>query len=312
MDISICITAYNLEKYIQECLESVLSQEFSGSFEIVIVNDNSSDKTEEIILHIQKTHPKGNLIRYFKNTPNIGYVENTLVSFERATGKYIAVLDGDDYFIDPKKLQKQFDFLENHPDFTAVSGDSLVIYEDSGISSHSFSAHKGMELGKENLTDPMISQTSTLFFRKEMLRDDFPTQILSADRCLYLLAGCFGKLKVLEDQLSAYRQFSLSLSKNVAYDRLKLDFNIIPFIKKYNPEYRTSSLKRYFYYTLMSYSNKMTKMQFYQAAAGYSFYNMQEKVTENPQSVYATLKWTIKTIQRKYQYKKQNHSFVSS
>lgn len=311
MDVSICITTYNHEKYIQECLESILMQEFKGNFEIVIGNDNSSDKTEEVILHIQKNHPKGDAIRYFKNNPNLGYVKNTLSTFANATGKYISILDGDDYFIDPQKLQKQFDFLENHHDFMAVSGDSLVIYEDSNIKSHPFSAHKGAELSKERLTDPVISQTSTLFFRKEILREDFPAQILSADRCLYLLAGCFGKLKVLEEQLSSYRQFPLSISKNVTYDKMKLDFNIIPFIKKYNRNYKTSSLRRYFYYTLMSYSTAMTKMQFYKAAMGYFFSNMQEKVSQNPKSAYASLKWTLKTIRQKYQFKKQNASFIS-
>ena len=310
MDVSVCITTYNHEKFIRECLESILNQDFNGSLEIIVCNDNSPDKTGEEILNVQKNHPKGNIIQYFNNNPNLGYVKNTLFSFEKAKGKYISILDGDDYFVDPKKIQKQFDFLENNPDFSSVSGDSLVIYENSDQSSHSLSGHKGMELTKERITDPVISQTSTFFFRKEILKEDFPTQILSADRCLYLLAGCFGKMKVLEDQLSSYRQFPESISKNVSYEKMKLDFNIVPFIKKYNSDYNTNALNRYFYYTLMSYANSETKAQFYKAALGYFYHNMMEKFAQNPKKIIHDFKWTLYTIRQKYQYKKQNSSFA--
>lgn len=310
MDVSVCITTYNHEKYIKECLESVLNQDFAGTFEIIVCNDNSPDKTGDIIMEVQKNHPKGNLIHYFNNSPNLGYVKNTLFSFKKASGKYIAVLDGDDYFIDPKKLQKQFDFLEANSDFSAVSGDSLVVYEDTNQPSHQFTSHAGKTFSGDELTTPVISQTSTLFFRKEILKDDFPTNILSADRCLYLLAGCYGKLKVLDEILSSYRQFSLSISKNVNYEKMKSDFNIIPFIKKYNPKYSNYSLNRYFYYTLMSYSRVHTKTEFYKAAAGYFYYNMMEKMSESPLKATAHLKWTIIAIRQKYDYKKENASFV--
>lgn len=310
MNVSVCITTYNHEKYIKECLESVLNQDFTGSLEIIVCNDNSSDQTEKEILEVQKNHAKGSIIKYYNNNPNLGYVKNTLESFHHASGKYIAVLDGDDYFLDPEKLQKQFDFLENNNDFSAVSGDSLVIYEDTDTASHSFTHHKGRVLEKKDITEPVLSQTSTFFFRKDILKDDFPTQILSADRCLYLLAGCYGKIKILEDQLSSYRQFSLSISKNVTYEKMNLDFNIVPFIKKYNSEYKTSSLKRYFYYTLMSYSRVHTKFQFFRAALGYFYYNMSEKVSQSPKKITAHLKWTLNTIKQKYVYKKQNSSFV--
>ena len=169
MDVSICITTYNHEKYISECLLSVLNQDFYGSFEIVVCNDNSLDNTEQVVVDVKKSHPKGDCIRYYNNIPNLGYVKNTLHSFDLAKGKYIAVLDGDDYFIDPKKLQKQFDFLENNNNFSAIGGDSLVIYEDTGQPDHLFSQHIDRELSHENLTDIKIMQTSTLFFRKDIL-----------------------------------------------------------------------------------------------------------------------------------------------
>lgn len=310
MDISICITTYKHEKYIRQCLESIFSQEFSGAYEIIVCNDNSPDNTEAIINEIISTHPKGNRIKYYKNNPNLGYVKNTLFSFSKASGKYIAILDGDDYWINSLKLQKQYDFLEAHPDFSAVGTDSKVIYEEAPTPSHNFSKHLGQELTKDSLTDLKICQTSTFFFRKEILRDDFPADIISADRCLYLLAGCFGKIKILPEQMSTYRQFAASISKNVTYDVMKKDFAIIPFIKKYNSGYKTSMLKAYFYYTLMTYSNVITKVNFYKAAAGYFIYNLLSKFSLNPWKLYPVLKWSIHTIKQKYRLKEENNSFI--
>lgn len=308
--VSICITTYNHEKYIEKCLYSIFSQNFDAPYEVIICNDNSSDHTETIILKIAAEHPLGNRIKYFRNSPNLGYVKNTLFSFSKASGKYIAILDGDDYWIDASKLRKQFDFLEANFDFSAVGTDSKVVYEDLPLPSHSFSNHTGKVLTRENLTDIKICQTSTIFFRKEILKDDFPTNIISADRCLYLLAGCYGKMKVLAEQMAAYRQFNASISKNVDYETMKKDFAIIPFIKKYGAEYKTTSLKMYFYYTLMSYSTAVSKFNFFKAGAGYFFYNVLSKFSFNPLKLYSVLKWTGHTIKQKYEIKKQNHSFV--
>lgn len=310
MDVSICITTYNHEKYISECLLSVLNQDFYGSFEIVVCNDNSLDNTEQVVVDVKKSHPKGDCIRYYNNIPNLGYVKNTLHSFDLAKGKYIAVLDGDDYFIDPKKLQKQFDFLENNNNFSAIGGDSLVIYEDTGQPDHLFSQHIDRELSHEDLTDIKIMQTSTLFFRKDILKPDFPTDILSADRCLYLLAGCYGKVKILPDALSSYRQFAASLSKNVTYETMKKDFAIIPFILKYGKNYSLYSLKKYFYYTLMTYSKTITKKQFKEAARGYLINNTLSKFSFHPLKLYLVIKWGLHTVKQKYNIKQQNNSFI--
>lgn len=288
-----------------ECLESIFAQEFSGTYEIIIGNDNSSDGTEKIIHSLIENHSKGKTIRSFKNVPNLGYVKNTLFTFSQARGKYIAILDGDDKWIDNKKIQKQFDFLEQNKDFSAVGTDSLVVYEDLPLPNEKFTSHGGRILEKEHLTDTKIMQTSTFFFRKDILKGDFPTDIISADRCLYLLAGCFGKVKVVEEQTAVYRQFSGSISKNVTSEVMKKDFRIIPFIKKYGEGYSIFRLKGYFYYTLMSYSTVINKFEFFKAAAGYLINTIFAKFTLKPLKMYSVLKWTGFTIKQKYQAKKE-------
>lgn len=310
MEVSICITTYNHEKYIEECIMSIFAQEFDHEYEIVIGNDNSSDQTEAIIFKIIQEHHKGKTIKYFKNVPNLGYVKNTLSLFSKSAGKYIAILDGDDYWIDSLKLQKQYDFLESNKDFSGVGSDSKVIYEDLPLPSHNFSDHLGKTLEKDDLTDRKIFQTSTFFFKKEILKNDFPVDIISADRCLYLLAGCYGKLKVLPEQMAVYRQFNASISKNVSYEVMKKDFAIIPFIKKYNSGYDTWKLKSYFYYTLMSYSNSISKTNFFKAGCNYFFYTVLAKFTLHPLKLYSIIKWSQYTIRQKYNSKKQNKSFI--
>lgn len=310
MDVSICITTYNHEKFIKACLESIFSQVFSGTYEIIIGNDNSSDQTEQIINSIISAHPHGGKIRYFKNVPNLGYVKNTLFTFSQAQGKYIAVLDGDDLWIDDLKIQKQFDLLEGDLSLSAVGTNSKVIYEDVDLPSHSYTHLPERILTKENLTELSVFQTSTLFFRKKILKPDFPTDIISADRCLYLLAGCYGDVKFLAEETAVYRQFQGSISKNVPYDVMKKDFAIVPFIKKYNAEYRHSQLMTYFYYTLMTYPKMMSRSRFYKAAAGYSFYNILSKFTLCPFRLYHLLKWTRHTVMQKYEVKKRNNSFI--
>jgi glycosyltransferase involved in cell wall biosynthesis len=289
---------------------SIFEQKFSGTYEIVIGNDNSSDQTEAIIQNIMVEHPLGSRIVYLKNNPNIGYVKNTLRTFEEAKGKYIAILDGDDYWTDDLKIQKQFDLLEKNEKLSAVGTNSKVIYEDADIQSHRYNHLPERILQKENLTDISVFQTSTLFFRKDILKRDFPTDIISADRCLYLLAGCYGDVKCLAEETSVYRQFQGSISKNVPYEVMKKDFAIVPFIRKYNADYRNSKLKAYFYYTLMTYPKTMSRSTFYRAAAGYAVYNILSKFTPHPLKLYTLLKWTRHTVMQKYEYKKRNHGFI--
>ena len=111
-----CIT-YNHEKYIAEALESFLMQETNFKFEILIYDDASTDRTADIIKEYQKKYPdiiksilqKENQMS--KGAGRIGYKYN----HTRANGKYIAICEGDDYWVEPYKLQKQVDYMESHP-----------------------------------------------------------------------------------------------------------------------------------------------------------------------------------------------------
>ena len=109
--VSICCLTYNHEKYIKEALDSFLAQKTNFQFEIVIHDDVSTDQTTNIIKEYQKKFANIQILLPKENKDSKG--EKIYPSlFKEAKGKYIALCDGDDYWIDPLKLQKQFDFME--------------------------------------------------------------------------------------------------------------------------------------------------------------------------------------------------------
>ena len=115
---SICTRTYNLENFVAEALDSLLMQETNFCFEIVIDDDSSSDGTVGIIKKYIEKFP--NIINANLREENIGTRLNFIKNLQRANGKYIAPCDGDDFWTDPLKLQKQVDFLEKNGEYVVT------------------------------------------------------------------------------------------------------------------------------------------------------------------------------------------------
>ena len=129
--VSVVMITYNHEKFIKEALESIFSQKTNFHYELIISNDCSTDNTDEVIKKIIDKNENGSLINYTNHHKNKGMIPNFLWSIQQAKGKYIALCEGDDYWVDPYKLQKQVDFLEANPDYSIHSG--LAITSDNKI-----------------------------------------------------------------------------------------------------------------------------------------------------------------------------------
>ena len=115
--VSICTLVYNQEKFLKQYLEGIFLQKTTFSFEILIHDDASTDNSENIIREYQALYP--DIIKPIIQTENQyskGVDINLTYNFPRVKGKYIAICEGDDYWTDPLKLQKQVDFLEAHPE----------------------------------------------------------------------------------------------------------------------------------------------------------------------------------------------------
>ena len=109
--LSILMITYNHESYIEQAIKGVFSQKVNFPVEFVISNDCSTDKTHQKIEEILKDSPENFTIKYYNHTENLGMMENFIFSLKQCHGKYIALCEGDDYWIDNNKLQKQVNFL---------------------------------------------------------------------------------------------------------------------------------------------------------------------------------------------------------
>ena len=140
--LSVLIISYNHEQYIRQTLDSVIGQKTTFPFEIVIGDDASPDATRAICLEYAEKYP--DLVRVMPETKNLGVVPNYIRTLEACEGQFIAHLDGDDYWIDPMKLQKQIDRLRADADLTMCYTSRQVFREDwKDISSES--ARKQLE-----------------------------------------------------------------------------------------------------------------------------------------------------------------------
>ena len=135
--VSISCLTYNHENYIADALESFLMQKTNFKFEVLVHDDASTDRTADIIREYQKEYPE--IIKPICQKVN-QYSQGIKVSninYARAEGKYYAICEGDDYWIDPDKLQKQVDYMEGHPECSAcVHAAYRVSYDKKMLSVH--------------------------------------------------------------------------------------------------------------------------------------------------------------------------------
>lgn len=112
--VSILVMTYNHGRFIEQALESILAQQVTFPYEILISEDCSTDGTREIVMAYQQRHP--HLIRLLLSTTNLHSNAVVVRGFDAARGQYLAMLDGDDYWTSPQKLQRQVEFLDAHPE----------------------------------------------------------------------------------------------------------------------------------------------------------------------------------------------------
>ena len=119
------VITYNQEKYIAKALESILMQETSFEYEVIIGEDCSTDRTKEIILGYQQQF--GSKLHLLQREKNIGMLRNVLECLKYCNGEYIAFLEGDDYWLSPHKLQRQVDYMEQHTTCILTSHSWIVV-----------------------------------------------------------------------------------------------------------------------------------------------------------------------------------------
>jgi glycosyltransferase involved in cell wall biosynthesis len=203
--VSIVTITYNQKLYIRQALDSFLAQQANFEIECVIADDCSTDGTQDIIREYANKHP--DFFKLLLRSENIGAAKNSISALRTATGDYIALCEGDDYWTDPKKLQLQADFLDAHPDYALCFHPVNVFYEDEQKEGYVFPEYGKEEQSftvKELLKRNFIQTNSVMYRRRSY--EDIPNNIMPLDWYLHLYHAKFGKLGFIGTVMSAYRR----------------------------------------------------------------------------------------------------------
>jgi glycosyltransferase involved in cell wall biosynthesis len=199
--------AYNHEKYIVQAVESALGQQTSFPYEIVIGEDCSTDRTRELLVGLQQRHP--DRVRLLLPEKNLGMMPNFIQTLRACRGRYIALLEGDDYWTDACKLQRQVDFLERNPDFVICYHNARVVYERIAGESHVANVNQKSVSTIEDIIRGWFMMTATIVFRREAM-PAFPawfSRVLNGDYALQLLlTHRGGKVYFLDEEMAVYRR----------------------------------------------------------------------------------------------------------
>lgn len=232
--VSICCLVYNHEKYLKKCLDGFVNQKCDFSYEVLIHDDASTDRSPDIIREYERRYP--DIIKPIYQTENQhskGIKISFTYQYPRAKGKYIALCEGDDYWIDPYKLQKQYEVMEKHPECGICVHGVDAIYEDGRIKDRHYPDLKGIKPGvitgdglvKIACAGRYEFQTSSYFIRKDIVLEyinpfpKFAQVAVSGDTPMLLYVGQRSNCYYLEDTMSHYRHGSISSQERTAWFR---------------------------------------------------------------------------------------------
>ena len=209
--VSVSTITYNHEAYIAEALDSFLMQETDFAFELLVSDDCSTDKTASIIKEYMEKYP--HIVKAKLRDENVGAMKNYIANMDRAKGKYIAICDGDDYWIDTYKLKKQVSFLEENEDFIGVAANTFRLYENDSHRYHLMreSTIEVIDYEHKDLFEFNPGPTLTIMFRNGFIDfKNLPSLFseqphLAGDKQLYLLLGQYGKFRYINQVVGVYR-----------------------------------------------------------------------------------------------------------
>lgn len=258
--LSFCLVTYNHEKYILECLESIFKQKVNFKMEIMVGNDCSQDATAQLI-----KDNYGDRVNLIDRKENLGLCKNLYDLFLRAKGRYVYMFSGDDYIKDEYMLQKQVDFLEEHPEYFSASARNLNYNQAKDSFSES-----GIDFGDYTIVDffmdgkiPCIYGTMRNVFAKDQANNYFlPLGAKNNEEVkMWLYTMDQGKKYIFEDYMTVYRfvnqKGASNYFSNMTYLKLFTDYyqDILMLEPVYGKKY---NLKPYKLITMNKYCNLMS------------------------------------------------------
>ncbi len=248
--VSIYVATYNHENYIARALSSIRMQQTDFPFEVFVGEDCSTDNTRQVLKAWEQANPDDRFhIFYRQQNMHKLPLSNPRDLRMRCKGKYIIALEGDDFWTDPHKLQKQVDFLESHPDYYAVAHNCVVVGEDGSPNGEVYPECKEETYTfRHYASDIMPGQLTTFLCHNYMTDPAADMEFLNSipgpgDRKVYFAALCLGKIHCMQAVMSAYRHITAagsSFSATYHFDYRREEQNLRTFLdfayKNGNPD----------------------------------------------------------------------------
>lgn len=208
--VSVSMVTYNQEKFIAQAIESVMMQRTDFEFELVIGEDASTDQTRSICKRYQQIH--GDKIRLIERSRNVGAVRNYLDTYKCCQGRYVAFLEGDDFWTDASKLQRQVSFLDSNPDY-AICCHNVFVADEAGQLGAPLLASIPETTTVHDLCRGDYIATASCMVRNKLVKSipDWIYELPGCDWALDILNAEHGKIKFFPETLAAYRRHSSSI-----------------------------------------------------------------------------------------------------
>lgn len=263
--ISIIIAVYNHEKYVEQTINSVLEQKTDYEIEVFVGEDCSTDRSREVLMALENKCPKH--FHFIYRDKNVGAKKNFKDLFSRITGDYFIILEGDDYWIYPYKLQKQVEFLESHKEYVLCSHNTIVVDENSNNTDIDYPECKDNDYTLYHFRQGLLpGQTATNLYRNYYKIKGFDYSLenipfTAGDRRRAFQCATQGKVHCIQEKWSAYRyitnggsSFSANHKRTKEKTKIALEYyhSMIEYSKKLRNKEAIVASEELYYLTLLS------------------------------------------------------------
>lgn len=235
---------FNHEKFISRAIISVLEQECDFKIELIVVDDCSTDSTDLVIKSLIKNHPNSSRIKYKRHAKNIGMMPNFVEALDLCKGKYIALCDGDDYWTDKSKLQKQIEFLDLNNKYIACFHNAEKI--GGGSNGEKYCNYKASEIVSKKeiiVTGGSIYPTASFVFRNDIDVEKIDVSSRAGDTILIYELLNKGLFYYMDETMCVYRKHIDGVFTSIQLDRAKILADIksnIKILVRYRRNYKNT------------------------------------------------------------------------
>lgn len=269
--VSIVVTVYNHERYIERCIRGIAMQKCDFPFEVWIGEDCSPDGSREVLKRLEAELPDNYHFLYREHNMGDAGDGNATDLVNRCTGKYFAMCEGDDFWTYENKLQKQVDFLESHPDYVACFHHCTVVGEDSEPNGEKYPECRDDDYSfKEYFYCTMPGQLGTMMVHLDEYLEQKRRFVAcrayedyASDRRNAFMLLVAGKVRVIQEAWSAYRHvvsggtsYSAQFVADERYAKNEIDFfaTVLDYAKKSGNSDAIECAKACYYRVLLKWS----------------------------------------------------------